>query len=233
GGLMRDDLRANGLVPTTEPYTALGYTYVGTGSGVSISPLWLDTIGDRAIVDWVVLEVRSNTAPYSIIRSKPAILLRNGEVWDTDGDRYINFGILPAVSRRLAIRHRNHLGVMTGGLVLLYEQPLQNAIDLRLGSLSVYGTDARMQIGTTRCLWPGDANFNGQVKYAGAANDRDAMLAAIGGINPTATVSGQYRLEDVNMDGVVKYAGANNDRDVVLQTIGGSVPTATRTQQLP
>ena len=38
---------------------------------------------------------------------------------------------------------------------------------------------------------PEDVNLNGQVKYAGAANDRDPILVNIGGTVPTATRSEQ------------------------------------------
>jgi hypothetical protein len=81
-------------------------------------------------------------------------------------------------------------------------------------------------------LWPGDTNFDGQVKYTGMDNDRDVVLQAVGGATPTNTVTGYLRA-DINLDGIVRYTGANNDRDLILQTIGGVVPTATRLQQLP
>ena len=71
-----------------------------------------------------------------------------------------------------------------------------------------------------------------KVKYTGTNNDRDAILTAVGGATPTATVTG-YRMEDVNLDGVVRYTGVDNDRDIILQTIGGVVPTATRAEQMP
>jgi hypothetical protein len=78
----------------------------------------------------------------------------------------------------------------------------------------------------------GDANRNGQLSYAGASNDRDLILQAIGGVVPTATVSG-YRTEDLNLDGRVRYTGAGNDRDIILVNIGGSVPTNVRQASLP
>jgi hypothetical protein len=82
-------------------------------------------------------------------------------------------------------------------------------------------------------LWPGDATFDGQVKYTGTGNDRDVVLTAVGGSTPTNVANNVYRGADVNMDGVVKYVGLNNDRDIILQTIGGTVPTAVRLEQVP
>ncbi len=70
------------------------------------------------------------------------------------------------------------------------------------------------------------------IRYTGAENDRDPILAQVGGTLPTGTWVG-YTNNDVNMDGVVKYTGANNDRDPILMNIGGSVPTSTVAEQLP
>jgi hypothetical protein len=96
-----------------------------------------------------------------------------------------------------------------------------------------YGTTPRDIQGNVALLWPGNALLDAVVQYTGTPNDRDAILSAIGGVVPTNTIAGQYRLEDVNLDGAVKYTGADNDRDVVLQTIGGVVPTAVRVEQVP
>jgi len=106
-------------------------------------------------------------------------------------------------------------------------------IDFRLTSTTTYGTSARTAVGAIQCLWPGDANGEGSIRYTGSGNDRDVILQAIGGIVPTNTVNNVYDPRDVNMNGTIMYTGSANDRDIILQTIGGVVPTATRTQQLP
>jgi hypothetical protein len=68
--------------------------------------------------------------------------------------------------------------------------------------------------------------------YIGSGNDRDPILARIGGSIPTNQVTG-YWLEDTNLDGAVRYLGLGNDRDAILQNIGGSIPTNNRLEQLP
>ncbi len=78
----------------------------------------------------------------------------------------------------------------------------------------------------------GNSVLDGLVNYTGTVNDRDVILAAVGGTVPSNVVSG-YFLEDCSMDGLVKYTGNGNDRDPILQTIGGSVPTNIRLQQIP
>ncbi|MBK9540263.1 MAG: hypothetical protein IPO12_16190 [Flavobacteriales bacterium] len=120
---------------------------------------------------------------------------------------------------------------MTAGTVPLGTAP--TVVDLTLPTTGTYGINARETVGAVRALWAGNVLRDAVLKYAGSGNDRDPILTAIGGAVPTATLSGQYRAEDVNLDGQVKYAGSANDRDIILQNIGGAVPTATRAQQLP
>jgi hypothetical protein len=105
-------------------------------------------------------------------------------------------------------------------------------IDMTVAGTTTYGTGARKTVGNTRTLWSGNVNGNGDLRYTGDSNDRDPILAAIGGSLPTATVQG-YLLADVNLDGTVRYTGQNNDRDPILNNIGGGVPTGQVLQQLP
>src|SRR5690606_10600896 len=75
--LMRDDLRAQGLVPLQEPYTAMGYNVEGPAS---TSPAVLAVTGTNAVVDWVLVESRPATDPDQVISTRAGLLLRNGAV---------------------------------------------------------------------------------------------------------------------------------------------------------
>jgi hypothetical protein len=180
-------------------------------------------------VDWVVVELRDALGSGTVLASRSALLQRDGDVVALDGTSALSF-TLPSGPYHIAIRHRNHLGVMTAEPIAL--SATAATIDFTSASTPTWGTDARKNNNGVMTLWPGDANFNDQVRYTGQNNDRDVVLQVVGGITPTNTVTG-YFAADVNMNGVVSYTGANNDRDIILQTIGGVVPTATRTQQLP
>ena len=81
-------------------------------------------------------------------------------------------------------------------------------------------------------LWGGNVIGDGRLIYTNQDNDRDPILALIGGTVPTSSVNG-YHAADTNMDGAVKYTGNNNDRDIILSNIGGVVPTNIRYDQLP
>ncbi len=227
-GLMRDQLRANGMIPLTEPYTALGLTPT-IGSGSTITPSVVAVTGLFAIVDWVLIEFRDKNDPSVILQRMPALLRRDGQVVGLDGTSLPNI-LAPAAQAYVAVRHRNHLGVMTAAPVNLSVASITQ--NFRSAGTACFGVDPRRTVGSVRTLWAGNAVNDGIIAYAGANNDRDPILVAIGGSPPTATASG-YLQTDVNMDGITKYAGAKNDRDVILVTIGGSTPTATRPEGLP
>ena len=228
-GMMRDSLRANGLLPLTEPYTALGYLHAGEGGGETTTPAVLALSGTDAIVDWVVVELRDAVDPANVVATHAALLQSDGDVVGVDGTSPVRFSVA-VKDYHIAVRHRNHLGVMSA-------QPLRVSVaersyDLSDGSIALEGTAAVKPVGPVEVLWAGDVTFDGIIKYAGFDNDRDPILEAIGGVIPTNTTSG-YRAEDINLDGTVRYTGPENDRDIILQNIGGVVPTNTRSEQLP
>jgi hypothetical protein len=131
----------------------------------------------------------------------------------------------------VAVRHRNHLGVMTADSLQLGANVV--GVDLTLAATLVHGVEARATLTNgKRGLWAGNALRNGMISYTGDNNDRDAVLLQIGGVVPTNTATG-YLTGDVNLDGSVRYTGEHNDRDIILQNIGGVVPTLVRDQQLP
>jgi hypothetical protein len=230
-GLMSDALRAAQLLPTGEPYSALGYPFVGGGAESTTLPI-LAGSGQDAIVDWVVLELCDMNDPTIVVTSRGALLQRDGDVVDVNGSSAVSVAAVPG-NYHVAIRHRNHLGVMTATPVAL--GAATTTIDLRLLDQATFGIDARKSITgafPVQALWAGDVTFDRSLKYTGQDNDRDPILSAIGGVVPTNTTNG-YLPEDVNMDGTVKYTGLNNDRDPILQNIGGVVPTNVRMEQAP
>ena len=226
---MSDALRMAGLVPLVEPYSAMGYAHVGGGSENTTAAV-LSQSGDNAIVDWVVVELRSATTPSQVVATRSALLQRDGDVVDMDGISPVAFP-LTAANYVVALRHRNHLGVATSSGVALSDT--STTLDLSNGTVPLFaGAQATKQVGSRRVLFAGDVNGDNALRYTGQANDRDPILAFLGGAVPTATITG-YRREDVNLDSVVRYTGANNDRDIILSNIGGVVPTNVRPGTLP
>ncbi len=227
--IMNDDLRVNGTIPLTEPYTALGYAQAGGGGGETTNATVLSTIGNNAIVDWVRLELRSATEPSVIVATRQALVQRDGGIVKANGTASVEFGVGPG-NYFVVVRHRNHLGVMTASPVALTTTAM--VVDLTAAVTSTYGSEARKTVGGKQALWSGNVMVDDRLRYTGLSNDRDPILSAIGGTVPTNTATG-YRVEDVNLDGSVRYTGTANDRDPILSNIGGVTPTNMRLEQLP
>ena len=225
---MDDNLRTLATFPLTEPYTALGHA--PTGGSTTIASAVLAVTGNNAIVDWVLLELRSAVDPQTVLVRRAALVQRDGDVVDVDGVSALKIPAAPG-NYHVAVRHRNHLGVMSSAALALTSTAI--TIDFRAMGTPTFGTAAQNMNGSVMALWPGDVLRDGTIKYTGTGNDRDPILVAIGGTIPTNTLTGQYSGEDVNMDGAVKYTGTGNDRDFVLVTVGGTIPTNTRIEQLP
>ena len=229
-GIMRDDLRQSGLVPVQEPFTALGFQHAGGGGGEVLDPQVLAVTGLNAIVDWVLVELRDPGNASTVVATRSALLQRDGDVVDVDGGPRLQFAVAEG-DYLVAVRHRNHLGVMTATPLTLDEDI--TVVDLSSGDVVTHGTDARVLLsGGRRALWAGNVLPDDALRYTGTNNDRDPILNAIGGTVPTNTVSG-YLGTDVDLDGQTKYTGSGNDRDLILNNIGGVVPTAIRNEQLP
>lgn len=225
GFQMSSALLNQGLLPLTEPYSGFGYPHIGGGG--ELVNVWPGN--PMVITDWVVVELRDEVNPSIVVATQSALLRRDGQVLSTRFLKNLVFDV-PHGDYFVAVHHRNHLGVMTAAALALDDMPTH--VDFTQPGTPTYGTSAQRIDGARALLWEGDATGNGQLKYAGVNNDRDAILLAIGGLNPLNTVVG-YLPEDVNMDGIVRYVGLANDRDPILQNLPGQIPLATRTQQVP
>lgn len=235
-GLMNDDLRAAGLIPLTEPYTALGYAHRGGGGGEVTTATMFETTGNDAIVDWVLVEVRYANDPGRLLLSRSALIQRDGDVVDAEGSNLLSLCVAPGLWH-LAVRHRNHLGIMTGRPVEFFSGQFglvfADPVDLSSPSTLTYrdGT-SRRRSGGRMAMWNGDVTFDGKVKYTGSGNDRDPVLLQIGSTTPNNLDSG-YVQSDVNLDAVAKYTGNGNDRDALLRTVGGTTPNNVREGYIP
>ncbi len=227
-GLMRDDLRAASRIPNLEPYTALGFTQIG-GGGEQVTNGILSITGNDAVVDWVLVELHAATAPYALVATRCALLQRDGDIVAMDGTGPVLMQMPPG-NYHVAVRHRNHFGVMTSTAQGLGSN--STTIDFRTSTTSTWGTNARKNIGGAMAMWAGNTQVDRTILYTGENNDRDPILSIIGGVIPTGIATGYY-LEDVNLTGEVKYTGEDNDRDIILLNIGGVVPTNTISEQMP
>ena len=231
-GEMNDALRTLPSFPLTEPFTGLGYSRPVFNPGATIRSSLLTAIGNNAIVDWVIVEMRPAASPSTVAASRAVLLQRDGDAVDLDGVSTVGFSGLAPGDYSVAVISRNHLPVMLSPSTPIAFGGAVANVDFTLPTTQVFDNDARVNVGGTMTIAAGDVNFNGTVAYTGTSNDCDLILQRIGGVVSTTSVTG-YWPEDVNMDGIVRYTGTGNDRDRVLLSIGGTVPTATRVASLP
>lgn len=116
---MNTNLTANNLVPLQEPYKALGFKKINNTTLETTTTAVLSQTGQNAIVDWVFVELRDKSNPQTVIATRSALLKANGTVVDTDGNSAVSFFPFSPDSYYVAVRHRNHLGVMTNSPIPL------------------------------------------------------------------------------------------------------------------
>jgi len=239
-GLMHDSLRVNGLIPTANPYTSPTYAAIGDPGTDTVSQAILAVTGNDAIVDWVLVELRSVTN--TVIANKRALIQRDGDVVSaTDGVSPVAFNTMLPASYYVSIKHRNHMGIMSSTSTRL--NGCATSIDLTGASgvwvnstLSANNAPRKQVTGTypAYVLWSGDANSNKNVKYNGnVGNDKDAILTALGGTANSNNTLNAYRKEDVNMDGKVRYNNTDNDRQIILNNVGTLTPNKILSQHTP
>lgn len=196
-GLMSDGLRTAGLIPTTEPYTSLGFTHRGQGGGETVSSAVLQLSGNNAIVDWVFLELQSEAG--SPVATRSALLQRDGDIVDTDGTSAVTFSDMDAGNYYLVVHHRNHLGIRTANPLSLSDSPVDYDFTTaltRAGQDPTVTSNAPMVDlgGAVYGLFRSDSNADGNVNIVDFIQVKSAGTPNQGGV---------YHGADLNLDGNV------------------------------
>ncbi|MGB0974219.1 MAG: M4 family metallopeptidase [Flavobacteriaceae bacterium] len=216
--LMRDDVRVGGYIPTTSPYTdaiTCDITVFDDGGTTGIGAI------DDNIVDWVWVELRDATDNTLIIESRSALLQRDGDIVEVDGISDLIFS-LDSDSYFVAVKHRNHLGVMTSNAVGLSTTTTVIDFTNMTGSElyddgTIYDGNEQVTENGIECLFAGDANGDGNIGYNNATSDintiqLDALLHPDNTTFNAGFSSGfGYFNSDINMDGKVSYSASESD----------------------
>ena len=220
-GLMRDDLRRKNLIPPKEPYSFLtAFQHFGAGGGEELMPDLLDVQGENAIVDWVLIEIRSGVGREEVIATSAGLVQRDGDIISATGDSLIVFENIPYGDYFVGVRHRNHIGVITKER---YSFTLNNIpeIDFRNVFTPTEGKRPGIQIDGKNALWSGDLNGDGKTIYQGPKNDPFEMFISVI-LDPENEhflvnyINRGYTHRDFNLDGQVIFQGPNNDRSNLL-----------------
>ena len=232
-GLMRDDLRAAGQLPVSEPYASIAsFTHVNntTNETVANTATVYGDNGPNSIVDWVFVELRSAVAPATVVATRSGLLQRDGDIVDVDGVSPLCFEQTLPDMFYVAVRHRNHNGTMTAAPIML--TATGTTVDFTDTNLDLWentGTYDGLEqaiVDNAYALWAGNTTADESIIYAGQDNDKDPIFneinLALG--NPfglqTYIFTG-YNLGDVDMNANSIYAGQDNDVDPIFNNVDG------------
>lgn len=229
--LMRDRLRQLNLIPLGQPYLSGGvvgtpaYTLPNTVANVVTNQNVLNISGNNAIVDWVLVELRSGSNPSVLVGAMPALIQVDGDVVSaSDGTSPITFAGVTAGNYYVTLRHRNHLGIRSAQAVTLvsglttYDMtvPANIYVNPTLGTRPAYVD----QTSGKAMLWACDTNGDGYVIFQGSNSDVDPIFSLIlfrQITNPLSNfVVTAYTMSDVNLDGQVIFQGQDNEVDLLF-----------------
>jgi photosystem II stability/assembly factor-like uncharacterized protein len=186
-GTMSTALRDSGYVPLAQPYNVAPYNYNGVEAVTSIP---------AGIVDWVLLELRSDSATQ--VSRRAAFLKSDGSLVDLDGVSNVKFPTVVPRDYYVVIRHRNHLAVMTANKVTLSNSPA--VYDMRTDQSKAYGTSAMKDLGGGNFgMYAGDGNSDGLVTSTDFNVFNPKFISAANG----------YEYSDWNLDGLVTSTDFN------------------------
>ncbi|MFZ4543085.1 MAG: LamG-like jellyroll fold domain-containing protein [Saprospiraceae bacterium] len=191
-GVMDNNFGQGNLLPTAQPYTAIGYAQLGSGGENTTAAVLNPSNGNNSIIEWIFLELRSKTNPSIRLFTRSALLQKDGDIVDMDGSSPVSFKAAPADNYYIVVRHRNHLGFRTANTIALSTNPV--TLNFTNNSIALNGvTPTTIISGTTYAMISGDANSDGSV---------DA-LDSINWENQNGLFDDYLNRADYNLDGSV------------------------------
>jgi hypothetical protein len=184
-GKMSSSLGETGTLPLAHPYGDSTWGYSGLDSVAALPD---------SVVDWVLLSLVSGdplTPPMNLVAQRAGLLLQSGEVVDTSGSGPVVFDVDPDSAYRLVVSHRNHLSVMSSGVVPVSGDTAVWDFRSDLGQAYASGGDPMVGLpGAVFGLFACDIDADGQIN----ATDFNLWLA------DTKAAATGYRGTDCDMD---------------------------------
>lgn len=201
-GLMKDELRLNDELGTTDPY----------GFGATMNIDLKDVSGNNSIVEWVSVELRSGIDPNRIIASQPGIIQRDGDVLNPEGKLALDFPEVPRGAYYIIVNYRNHLSLSTATAITLEGV---ESLDFTDPNFKVFGDeDAGKIVNGQRLMLAGDANEDGTIN---AVDKNDRWRTENGRPYEYPTSSADFNLDGrVNAVDKNEYWQLNNSKIVRL-----------------
>ncbi|MEZ5538145.1 MAG: hypothetical protein R3F02_21260 [Thiolinea sp.] len=221
GTSMLATLAEKRLLPMQEPFSQWAvYSHHSANEQLNIE--LLQPTGEQALVDWVLLELRDANDPARTLDSKAALLRVDGQVVDAaTGDPQLSF-IQPAGSYFVAVRHHQHLGVMTREPQVLSGTAVNIAFNDP--QTAIWGDHARVEINNQALLRTGDVNHDGRIVAQGPGNDANAVQATVlldkdNLLFNNNFIALGYSSSDLSMDGKSIVSGVGNDLNLLITNV--------------
>ena len=174
-GLMRTNLAEENLLPLQQPYNTTPWNYEGYEK--------VNRLPDD-VTDWVLVELRSAADPNEVVFRKAALLRNDGRLLDVAsvGNITLDGVVLPASlpndSYFVAVRHRNHLDVMSNATIAITTAPTA-LVDLSVPANVMEGNPQLVQLSNgDYALLAGDYNGDGVISvfdYNGYVSEMSLM----------------------------------------------------------
>ena len=103
---MKNELQQSSLLPTNDPYPGVAATYPAINNPAGPA---------GAITDWVLVQVVDAANPETVLEQKALLMQTDGDIVDVEG--LTPFFTPQAGNVRIALRHRNHLPIVSNQYV--------------------------------------------------------------------------------------------------------------------
>ena len=185
---MYSALRTAGLLPGSQPFDRAPWNYNGTEAVDSLAQMPINA------VDWVLIEARHKKDMNTVTDRAAGILLDDGSIATPTGEPFKFLQLYENEEYYIAVRHRNHLAVMSAESVLLPDTArydFTESLDKAMGREQMRLTPPPDAL---YVLCAGDANADGTI----STDDYNQFSVKI-------TAEPGYYDEDVNLDGIVDW----------------------------
>jgi len=201
------------VLPDTDPY--------GQGTTPSVNP----SAAAAQVVDWILVELRDTLNPANIVATRAGFVLANGDVVDTSYTQPLGFTGIDNGYYKVAIRHRNHLGMMT-----LEGVDFSNGfatVDFTSNATATWGTHAQTTVtGGLMAMWAGDVNGDHVITHSAKPSDAtvvaNAVLTHAGNASASPAYTGfsnVYHVADLNLDGNIRYTATPSDQAIITNNV--------------
>jgi uncharacterized protein YjdB len=253
--LMRDNLRVspfNGSnhIPVSDPYShptdyvQISGKYLKSGPGLRSdlqqipNPAAVMAVSGRdAIVDWIFVQLRSKNNPSQILATRSGLLQRDGDIVDLDGISPLRFPGVPIDDYFVAVKHRNHLGVMTQTprtitqlrQTIDFTTPLTATFDFGTTKGNGFDYNGLAQNNSVKtgymAMWAGDFDANNKIKGENPNDDTNNLFFEVFIFPDNLTSNANFDFAigyfqgDFDMNSKSKFDNPNDDKNMLVAQV--------------